>query len=66
MFGNVQTQKYKECTGENVQTENKMVGGEAGNNTMTKWCAGQVTENGQVGHSSEPLGARWDEELTNM
>ena len=43
------SQKYKECTGENavsVQTENKMEGGEAGN-TMTKFCAGQVTENGQ-------------------
>ena len=41
--------KNIECTGGNavsVQTENKMVGGEAGN-TMTKFCAGQVTENGQ-------------------
>ena len=55
MFSNVQNQKYKEWTGENVvsvQAENKIMRGEAGD-TMD---ASQETENGWVAHSAEPLG----------
>ena len=41
-----------------------MVGCEAGN-IISKLCASQATKNGSVNNSAEPLGAHWDEEMTN-
>ena len=41
-----------------------MVGGEAGI-AISKLCASQVTKNGWVGCSAEPLRAHWDEEMAN-
>ena len=44
--------------------QNKMVGGKAGN-VISKLCTGQATKKGLVNRSAEPLGAHWDEEMTN-
>ena len=41
-----------------------MVGGDTGNE-ISKLCTSQVTENGSVNRSTEPLGAHWDEEMAN-
>ena len=44
--------------------QNKIVGGEPGD-VISKLCTGQATKNGSVNRSTEPLGAHWDEEMTN-
>ena len=41
-----------------------MVGGEAGD-AISKLGAIQATKNGSVNCSAKPLGAHWDEEMTN-
>ena len=47
-----------------VQTENTMVGGEAGIK-ISKLCAGHATKNVLEDGSTEPLWAHWDGEKAN-